>query len=389
VSNLTYVNGFCHGSFIDGTLLLAGTNTMTLLDCYSAEGDSMPVIDMNGGGRDCRLVGFNGAMKFINLTDPNTSIEIYCTSGVIVLDSSITQGDIKISGSCRFDNLTTEQPGLVIDTSGLSNPTEQQYGGVIYVDTISGSTGVTYPKGTLAFPCKTLADALTIAEARGIRNVKFAGEITLDRAFTNYTISGLKSVNNGTVYLNNQSLDAVVFENCIVRGHLNAVAHAPDAGWGHESKVEFRSCYLEDIEHLEGIFSSCQIEGTTTLRPGGWVSSVETVIEGDNTIFDMSSTAGTVLSMDINSGWVQVINAVDGCLIELNLKGGEVSLYDSCTGGEYYLEGVGTLFNESNMTVKENHLIWDELAEYHEIEGSVGAKAGEDVADKVWRYARA
>jgi hypothetical protein len=63
------------------------------------------------------------------------------------------------------------------------------------------------------------------------------------------------------------------------------------------------------------------------------------------------------VSLDVNSGIITFINAVSGCLIELNLRGGEIVLDASCVGGDFYAEGYGTLYNESNMNIKDNHLL--------------------------------
>jgi hypothetical protein len=137
--------------------------------------------------------------------------------------------------------------------------------------------------------------------------------------------------------------------------------------------VQYNSCYLYDIEDLAGNFRDCQFAGDIKIKAGKWISATNSIIEGDTTFFDLGGVTGTTISMDITSGWFQLLNSADGCLTELNLKGGEVSFDSSNTGGEYYLEGIGTFFDESTgMTCKENHLTWDEPIAYHTIVGSTG-----------------
>jgi hypothetical protein len=193
-------------------------------------------------------------------------------------------------------------------------------------------------------------------------------------------------------------LDTVHFHDLVLEGTLNTTAIG-GTGWQSSiARVQFDNCYLQSITNLQGVARWCQIDGPTSIAPGGWFSSSDTVIEGDFTVFNMQSTAGTTLSIDVASGWVQVDNMVAGCLAEFNFKGGELSLLSGCTGGEYYIEGVGTLFDESGgggggaLTKKENHLVWDEDATYVNRPGSMGEKlndAGggsspETIADAVW-----
>jgi hypothetical protein len=265
------------------------------------------------------------------------------------------------------------------------------YQGAVYVADW-GSDGFTYPAGTATSPVQSIAAADFIATKYGLKTYYVKGDFTLSRGYTNVIFNGWGPLQFNRINLNDQILDSVLFENCVVEGKLNTTAIGGEGWQATIAKVEFKGCYLQSIEDLQGICSHSQIDGLTLLNAGGWFSSSDTVIEGDNTVFDMRSTPGTTLSMDVNSGWTQVINAVTGCLLELNVKGGEVSLDASCTGGEYYLEGVGTLFNDSAMEKKENHFIWNEQSAYVREVGSTGAllygagggSSPETIADAVW-----
>lgn len=250
---------------------------------------------------------------------------------------------------------------------------EVQYQGRVYVSDF-GADGVEYPAGTATYPCRTLAGADYIANKYSLREYYLTGDFVLDKSYEHVEFNGWGPLQFCQIDLNNQLLDTVHFDNCVVTGQLNAVVVAGGGWQSTMAKVDFDKCYLFEVVDLEGIAKGCQIEGATQIKAGGWLSATETVIEGDFTVFDLRSTTGTTVSMDVVSGWSQFINAVTGCLIELNVKGGEVSLDASCTGGEFYLEGVGTLFNDSAMTQKENHFIWDDQMSYHLDVGSTGAK---------------
>jgi hypothetical protein len=104
----------------------------------------------------------------------------------------------------------------------------------------------------------------------------------------------------------------------------------------------------------------CRIKDSISIASGQTLSGVAIIAEGDYTTIDLQGTSGTTVSLDIDSGYVMFINSVPGCLIEVNLKGGEIELDSSCTGGDLYLEGIGTLYGDPvalGMNTKGNNLI--------------------------------
>jgi hypothetical protein len=333
-------------------------------------GSGSPIVNLNTS-ESAGFWRYNGGLELRNCTNSATNVSVNFQTGRVVLTPSITAGTFLIKGvGLCIDNSTGTAR---VDTLGLISKASvvEVTWNAIYINTEDGIPGTSFPVGTPSSPCSNLADALTIAEATGIKDLYFIGEITLLSPLTNFRLFGNGALDSCICNLNNQLLNTVVFGNCTVKGKLNAYTETGE-GWAREkSLVEFRNVHIEAIDGLAGTAVHCQIEGTNKIKPHGWFSAIETVVEGDFTFFDFQNSDGAV-SMDVNSGWCQFINAAEGALIELNVKGGEISLYDSCVGGEYYLEGVGTLFNESAMVVKENHFVWDEPMSYHQINGSMG-----------------
>lgn len=261
-----------------------------------------------------------------------------------------------------------------LSLTGVSAQSDQEnvdYGGAVYVADW-GVDAFIYPAGTATQPVATLAAAFSIARRYNLHDFYIKGDYTLTETLGDAVIHGWGPKQFNKINLNDQEITNVKFIDCVIEGKLHTTTIG-GTGWQSSiARVEFVQCYLQSIEDLQGTADNCQIDGPTLVKAGGWFSSARTVIEGDFTVFDLRNAADTVVSMDIVSGWAQFSNAVAGSLIELNVKGGEVTLAASCTGGEYYLEGVGTLFNDSAMAVKENHLVWDEQTGYHAIAGSTG-----------------
>ena len=268
--------------------------------------------------------------------------------------------------------------GIANLTGTFNNRGEEApaYGGAVYVAGW-GTDAPAYPAGTATQPVQTLAGAKVIAERYNLHDIWITGEHVLTTTFSNVVFHGWGPDIFNEVDLNNQLLDRVKFIDCNIIGQLNASRTLSGRWQDSIASVWFEHCDLFAIEDLEGNAQDCQIEGATKIKAGGWFGANAMVVEGDFTVFDLRSTTRTTVSMDVVSGWSQFINAVDGCLIELNVKGGEVSLDASCVGGEYYLEGVGTLFNDSAMSVKENHFIVDDQTSYHMVPGSMALRDAE------------
>jgi len=244
------------------------------------------------------------------------------------------------------------------------------YGGKIYIADW-GTDGSSYPSGTAEQPVATCSAAYALAQRYNIHEFWITGEHTLAHDPSSMTFVGWGPLDFNKIDLNGRTLSKVRFINCSLTGVMVATT-VPGSGWQtNVASVTMEDCYLFEVEDLEGRLVRCTIDGTTLVKAGGWVDAAHTIIQGDNTFFDLRDTANTTVSMDIESGWAQFLNCVD-CLIELNVKGGEVSFDASCVSGFYYMEGVGTLFNDGTLTKKENHFLWDEPRSYHKEADSTG-----------------
>lgn len=356
---------------LDGTNIVS--NSSYFVACFSTE-ESESWLQIDSTADNVELVRWSGSLVIANVTEPDQVVEVFSVSGFVTLDSSCTAGTVRVAGPCvMIDNAGV---GCVIDRRAQLDASPGAYNGQVTLDVDNGSPGTMYPLGTESQPVDNLADALSIAEEVGLTQITFSGEITLDRALTNIKFIGGAATEVCVIHLADQELHNVQFEHCVLKGRLNVVRdEAPVPGWRPLNYgVEFREVYLKAIEDLEGSAYNCTIEGTTLLKAGGWFSAGSLIVEGNFTFFDFRNTPFTVLSADIQSGWVQCINITENCRVEMNLKGGEVSFHPSCVGGMYYLEGLATLFNDGTDMIRlENHLIWDDWMEYHNIEeGTTG-----------------
>ena len=100
INDLIYINGVIESSLLgNGTIVLGGNANAYFMDCWSgAIGDNMPTIDMGSSGQNLVLRNYNGAVRITNLHNSSNYVAIDLGSGHVVLDTSITAGNITIRG---------------------------------------------------------------------------------------------------------------------------------------------------------------------------------------------------------------------------------------------------------------------------------------------------
>ena len=335
--------------------------TLKVLDSWSeASSSTLMQLDMGFCSANLLILNFSGEIELFNNTHEN-DISVNFKSGKLVIDETVTAGNINVRGIGLIVNNSSSLTSLEI--SGLLNREEitKTSWNAVYINTDIGESGTEFPIGTAGNPSSNFADALLISEKYNIKEFRFIGEITppLGSSLEHVKITGNSSVENCIFNLNGLEYNSILFDNCTLTGEMIGI------------NVEFAYCYLSNITNISGYAIQSSFDGLIKIEPGKVLSCVWTIIEGDFTFFDLQNS-NAMVSMDMESGWAQFINAGEGSLIELNVKGGEVSLEASCTGGEYYLEGIGTLYNESTMVAKANHFMWDESLTYHQDEGTIG-----------------
>jgi hypothetical protein len=130
-SNLDDFAGTMIGGGLDGTISLAGAASKhEFIDCYSrVSGISTPIIDCDDlANLDLAFRSYDGGIELRNISSSNSTVSIDLNSGHVVLDSSVSAGDIVIRGTGYItDNSTgtasVNITGLTFGTSGLT-PTE-------------------------------------------------------------------------------------------------------------------------------------------------------------------------------------------------------------------------------------------------------------------------
>jgi hypothetical protein len=261
------------------------------------------------------------------------------------------------------------------------------YNGGVTIDAVNGTDSAEYPYGTPLYPCKTTANSYAIRVARGFKKVYLRSDLSLV-GIPDGVLNGLDIIcefgnRKYTLTINNVLVTDCKATNLSITGVFKAgsTAQAIDCYIHDTSNVNLRAnnCSVSSGSYESTDLVNCILTGDINIVSGGKMSGVGIVFEGDFTTIDMLSSPSTV-SMDIDSGYVKLINAVDNCLAEFNLRGGEIELDSTITGGDFYIEGYGTLYGDPTilgMTVKANNLISSDaisssqikVDELHKIQG--------------------
>jgi len=120
VKDINYISGYIELCVLAGTATLGGESDAFFLDCWAGtKKANPPIIDMGGSGQTLVMQNFNGAIKIVNKNGANDECNISLNAGMIVLDSTVTAGDINIMGTgAVFDY----SDGANVDTTYLVSP---------------------------------------------------------------------------------------------------------------------------------------------------------------------------------------------------------------------------------------------------------------------------
>jgi hypothetical protein len=363
---LDYIYGVVEQCMIGpGTIVLGGTEEAHFLDCWSGvAGLGTPVIDCGGAGQDLALRNYNGGVKLINKTGAD-KISIDLNSGQVVLDSTVTGGEIVIRG---IGHLTDDSTGTVtvnyedlINNELITNTTWD----TVHIDTDNGTDSTVFPSGTPGHPCKTISNARTIADARGIESFHIHGSITLHESFANSYTFRAHSPATGVIDLNNQNVEGAFFHHVALTGVQNGRVHA-------------HGCELISVTNMEGEYLDCVINSNLDCKTGEWTY-----------LWGGQATGATMYTIDMNGGAMvgitkttlvcKVQNMTDPGAIFLKHGQGAVGVDNTNTAGSIRVGGEADVIDMGAAGVSifddtTREVVWDSVLANHLTAGTTGKK---------------
>jgi len=314
--------------------------------------------------------------------EPNltVTIEIWDLSdgSSVALDSATCTEIETDEGKYRYEVDFTTKPGSgdnsygwrMSDSIGLQtvegefswNDDQDYFDGKIYLDTVGGSSGTDFPRGSQGDPVDNLADAMTIAARYSINILHVHNALTLTQDVSGKIFeSDHHSVS--TITLNNQIITGTIFNSLHLIGNAGGYTFAAN------------DCYITAVTNMDGTFDNCSFSGTCTVVASGNVSA------------DYSSTQSTAgATINLNSDGVFATIRTSGIFVIIGMDTGsdvaitgEVIVYthSSDVDGSLLLGGVGVLIRQSDTIGTITNLlipysVFNETSSDYTTPGSVG-----------------
>lgn len=252
------------------------------------------------------------------------------------------------SADVQFSSFNqAEGPGVLVD---------------VYNTTGLAQAGTVFPIGTARRPSNNFADALTIANARGLKTIYIVGQGVflgggLD--FSGFHFQGQSSLRTSLVIDGSAQVNTAEFFELSVFGTLAGVVLLVD-------------CLLGDVSLVGGVIINCGLISVITLLGGPFLVMTDCadVVGGTGTpTLDFGGVGQSVTIRDYKGG-LTMRNKSGADEVSVDLMPGRLILESTITGGAFIVKGIGPATVNSSggtATLNEDGLIspasvWDEAA---------------------------
>lgn len=380
-------------AFLDGSSLHIDA-WATIMNCLAGgQPTNEPEIDLNTSATT--ITGWNGNLKLTGKTADNRTLANF-VGGNVIIDSTCVIGKIQLLGtgqleadnsgaSCQVDTDGFITRALIAQAVWDENLVDHindettghavmqlAYGGKIFIDTINGSVGTTYPNGIRQHPTNNMADALVIAATYDLATIHIIGSLTISGGedLSGLTFTSDRSIGN-TLNIVSAVTNGTYFDNLTVSGIGNGT-------------VRFTYCVIDGFSDLEGGIKNSLLTNNISYLAGSSVKNYMTDCDRFMTLEDTYidiNVADTSFNMIRGRGNYNIVGktSIDITTLDLN---GSILIDSTCIAGTIVVAGLTRLIDESgpgclvlpavltNATIAD--AAWDELKAGHIDVGSFG-----------------
>ncbi len=252
-----------------------------------------------------------------------------------------------LTGSVALSGTTELKTDQILVKYVIASRTVGYVDGAVWIDTVGGVAGTeSFVNGTADNPVDTLADAITVATAMGLKTFHVMPGSTITFAETHNDEEWLGK--NWTLALASQDIAGVYVEGAAVSGVAS----------GTGTTQTYNSCEMGATSHIKGThLDNCHITGTQTVVEAGdfFLTNCSSGIAGTSTwVWDFGAVANTNLNMRSYSGGVQLENMGDSGTDTASIEGFGQVIEGTCTGGTVAIRGCFTVSGITNLTLSDD-----------------------------------
>lgn len=286
------------------------------------------------------------------------------------------------------DKTIKNQVGInTANSAGLQDPFSLQaasYANEVTIDEVNGEVGTTFPKGTRGAPVKNLADAVFIANQRGLVTIRVVGHLTIDSGdySQGFIFKGDSQETSSVTIAPAANVLTCEFNNLAVSGVLDGV-------------TVLRDCSIGAVSGYNGLMVHCGVTGPVTTtddtKVAEFLDCFSEVPGGGPGAFPYIQFDGSGGSDLVIRGWKGGLGLRDQTrndfVASLDVESGRVTVDDTVTHGDITVRGSAEIFDNSigSTEVSDKTLealtagyVWDETLINHTDPGSFGEQVQSD-----------
>lgn len=233
------------------------------------------------------------------------------------------------------------------NSAGLQDPFALQaaaFGGEVSIDASGGLPGTSFPRGTRAFPVNNVADANTIADARGIKSFRILSAMTISSGDFSDGHTFIADNPGITVTLDAAAdVTGCEFRNMTITGTL-------DGG------NTLRECAIQSLNLFNGFIFQCGISGTITLNgtnPAVILQSFSLVAGGGPSQYPVIDLGGTVVTPVVIRDWTGGLGfencSTQSASFSVDFASGRAIFDSTITAGTFTVRGIADVEDNSGV----------------------------------------
>lgn len=256
------------------------------------------------------------------------------------------------------------------------------FSGVITIDQANGTPGTEFPTGTLQQPVNNVADAVLIANARGLDVLHFVGPYTFSSSddVSGFILTGRSPKSNLLTFASGTNTTNIGIENCAVTGEIKNVSFMKAC-----AILTVTDVTVGDVGIL--LLDACDFIGSYTAN-----SSMFGEIHAINCFSGIPGSTRPIFDYggaDLDNLFRHYVGGLEfrnvtaaGSINSVDVVAGNIVFDSSCTNGTFIVRGNSLFTDNSNGTTVDTtglinrqllaDSIWDESTADHMVVGSAG-----------------